>query len=365
MSGYKKFALAAGGLLSVMCLVGIPSLALADDNGQKVTICHIPAVGGNSPKTLKLPAHVAQRILQSNPNDFTGTCGGTKFALVAVSGTLEEGFPLRPNLDFLSEVNEGNPPVLGIFLGHALVRGVRAFLDIKDSSSREFQPVGTLNPINPGLVASGNNNDANISSLYLVDRRQAARALLREPRYLSMVPDLAKVDIHAAETDPDVRNFILQAIEEDTTIGLTGPKNMNQVTLLQVISTWKSCHFVESPVLYTKPDGARVTDFPNSLAEFAGTTDAERISSPASYNAKVEAAVRAKLALPAGQAGSNNCIDNASSFPAPPLPGGTDPLIRYGVDKNTKRMNDVYRPCQLEEFAARAGLNIQVEQCPN
>ena len=370
MSGYKRFVLAAGGLLSVMCLVGIPSLALADDddngingngNGQKVTICHIPTDGRNSPKTLKLPAHVAQRILQQNPNDFTGKCGGTKFALVAVSGTLEEGFPLRPNLDFLSEVNEGNPAVLGIFLGHALVRGVRAFLDIKDSNSREFVagPPG-LNPVNPGLVASGNNNDANISSLYLVDRRQAARALLREPRYLSMVPDLAKVDIHAVETDPDVRNFILQAIEEDTT--LLGPKNTNQVTLLQVISTWKSCHFVPSPVLYTKPDGARVTDFPNSLAAFAGVTDALRTSNPAAYNAAVDAAVRAKLALPPDQVGSNNCIDNPSSFPNPAAP---DTVIRYGVDKSTKRMNDVYRPCQLEEFAARAGVPMQVAQCPN
>lgn len=364
MSGYKGFLLAAGGLLSVMCLVGIPSLAFAHGkgSGQKVTICHIPTDGKKSPRTLKLSVHNAQRVLQSHPNDFTGECGGTKFALVAVSGTLEEGFPLRPNLDFLSEVNEGNPPVLGIFLGHALVRGVKAFLDVKDSNSREFQPAGTLNPINPGLVASGNNNDANISSLYLVDRRQAARALLREPRYLSMVPDLAKVDIHAAETDPDVRNFILQAITEDTTIGLTGPKNTNQVTLLQVISTWKSCHFVPSPVLYTKPDGARVTDFPNSLAAFAGTTDAERISSPASYNAKVEAAVRAKLALPPSEAGSDGCIDNPSTFPNPVAP---DTVIRYGVDKNTKRMNDVYRPCQLEEFAARAGLNIQVAECPN
>ena len=363
MSGYKKFALAAGGLLSVMCLVGIPSLALADDddNGQKVTICHIPAVGGNSPKTLKLPAHVAQRILQSHPNDFTGECGGTKFVLVAVSGTLEEGFPLRPNLDFLTEVNEGNPAVLGIFLGHALVRGVRAFLDIKDSNSREFKAT-PFNPINPALVASGNNNDANISSLYLVDRRQAARALLREPRYLSMVPDLAKVDIHAAETDPDVRNFILQAIQEDTT--LLGPKNMNQVTLLQVISTWKSCHFVPSPVLYTKPapDGARVTDFPNSLAAFAGVSDALRTSDPAAYNNAVEAAVRAKLALLPSEAGSDGCIDNPSTFPNPAAP---DTVIRYGVDKSTKRMNDVYRPCQLEEFAARAGVPMQVAQCPN
>ena len=367
MSTLKSALIPVVGLLASLCFVGTTSLAFADDDddddkgpGKKVTICHIPTQG-MSPKTLRLSAQAAQRHLQTHPNDFTGVCGGTKFALVAVSGTLEEGFPLRPNLDFTTEVNEGNPAVLGIFLGHALVRGVRAFLDIKDSFSREFVagPPG-LNPINPGLVASGNNNDANISSLYLVDRRQAARALLREPRYLSMVPDLAKVDIHAAETDPDVRNFILQAIEEDTT--LLEPKNTNQVTLLQVISTWKSCHFVPSPVLYTKPDGARVTDFPNSLAAFAGVTDALRTSNPGAYNAAVDAAVRAKLALPPDQVGSNNCIDNPSSFLNPAAP---DTVIRYGVDKSTKRMNDVYRPCQLKEFAARAGVNISVKECPN
>lgn len=368
MSTLNRALIPAVGLLASLCFVGTTSLAFADhdddDNqgpGQKVIICHIPTQGKMSPRTLKLAAPIAQRHLQLDPNDYTGECGGTKFALVAVSGTLEEGFPLRPNLDFTTEVNEGNPAVLGIFLGHALVRGVRAFLDIKDSFSREFVagPPG-LNPINPALVASGNNNDANISSLYLVDRRQAARALLREPRYLSMVPDLAKVDIHAAETDSDVRNFILQAIEEDTT--LLEPKNTFQVTLLQVISTWKSCHFVPSPILYTKPDGARVTDFPNSLAAFAGVTDSLRTSNPGAYNAAVDAAVRAKLALPPDEVGSNNCIDNPSSFLNPAAP---DTVIRYGVDKSTKRMNDVYRPCQLKEFAARAGVNISVKECQN
>jgi hypothetical protein len=363
MPGYKWFLPLAGGLFSFMCIGGNSSEAIAQV--QKLTICHFPTAGkeddddNKGPKTLTLPAQVAQRHLALHPNDFTGECGGTKFVLVAVSGTLEEGFPLRPNLDFTTEVNEGNPAVLGIFLGHALVRGVKAFLDIKDSNSREFSATPN-NPINPALVASGNNNDANISSLYLVDRRQAARALLREPRYLSMVPDLAKLDIAATETDENVRKFITQAINEDTTI--QAPKNMNQVTVLQVISTWKSCHFIPSPVLTTKPDGTRVTDFPNSLALFAGTTDAERISNPASYNAKVEAAVRAKLALASTEAGSDGCIDNPSTFPAPVAP---DTVIRYGVDKKTKRMNDVYRPCQLEEFAARAGVPMQVAQCPN
>ena len=358
----------AGGLISFTCLAGVASEAIADRDDdqrhgvQKLTICHVePAVTGDDDKgskTLKLPAHIAQRHLQLHPNDFTGVCGRTKFVIVAVSGTLEEGFALRPNLDFLTEVNEGNPPVLAIFLGKALVRGVRAFLDIKDPNSREFVAAPGLNPINPGLVASGNDEDANISSIYLVDRRQAARALLREPRYLSMVPDLGKVDIDAEETPPDLRKLLRQAIQEDTTI--LAPKNTNQVTFLQVISTWKSCHFVPSPVLYTKPNGVRVTDFPNSLAAFANTT--APIAST-QYFSDVEVKVRAMLNLPADQPGSKDCIDNPSTFPTPESLG--DPLTSYAVDKHTKRMNDAYRPCQFEEFAAQAGVNIQVAQCPN
>ncbi|MBI3357873.1 MAG: hypothetical protein HY038_14090 [Nitrospirae bacterium] len=146
-----------------------------------------------------------------------------------------------------------------------------------------------------------------------------------------MVSDLAKVDIAAMETDENVRKFITQAINQDATIQAL--KNMNQVTLLQVISTWKSCHFMPSPLIKPeKADGTRVTDFPNSLALFAGTTDAERISNPASYNAKVEAAVRTKLALASTEAGSDDRIENPSTFPAPVAP---DTVIRYGVNKNT------------------------------
>jgi hypothetical protein len=123
---------------------------------------------------------------------------------------------------------------------------------------------------------------------------------------------------------------------------------------LQVISTWNSCHFLPSPVLYTKPDGTRVTDFPNSLAAFAATTDAQRIANPTAYNAAVELAVRA------GVAQTQDCVD-VPALPAPPPSVPT----KYGVDKLTKRMIDTYRPCAFEEFAARAGLSFQIEQCPN
>ncbi|MGR9107631.1 MAG: hypothetical protein ACU843_11940 [Gammaproteobacteria bacterium] len=211
----------------------------------------------------------------------------TAFNIVAVSGTLEEGFPLRRNLDF----EPGTPnQVLSTFLGRALIRGLKANLDIKSPGWREFRSESEgLNPVNPGMVATGNWNDANIYSVYLIDRRQAIRALLNEPRFLSMTPDLAMVDIAAEETSDTVRALILQAIGETN---LELPKNQRFATLLTVVSTWSSCHFIPSPILYVKPDGTRVTDFPNSLAAFAGVTDQLRITDPASYNEAVETAIR-------------------------------------------------------------------------
>jgi hypothetical protein len=287
----------------------------------------------------------AQKHLAEHAADFSGPCEAADYVMVAVSGTLEEGFPLRPNLNYISPTER----VDAVFLGHALIRGLRAYLDMKDPLSRESKAPPDLNPVNPGLIPSGDDDDANISSIYLVDRRQAARALLNEPRLLSMTPDLAKVDVEAAETDESVRKLILQAVKE--TPGLTNTKH---ATFLQVISTWKSCHFVPSPVLYTKPDGARVTDFPNSLAKFSGTTDKQRTEQPAQYNAAVEGAVRA------GVEKTKSCVD------APAAPGPTPAkLADYAVDKKTKRMNDTYRPCAFEEFAARAGLSIQLATCPN
>jgi hypothetical protein len=315
----------------------------ATDN--KLTICHVATDANDCTRTEILPPLLAKRRLAAHPSDFTGPCDSTDFVMVAVSGTLEEGFPLRPNLNYVSPTER----VDAVFLGRALIRGLRAHLDMKDPASREYKAPPELNPVNPALVPTGNDLDANISSIYLVDRRQAARALLNEPRFLSMTPDLAKVDVLAPETDESVRALIMQAI-----IDTPGITNMTQATFLQVISTWNSCHFLPSPVLFTKPDGTRVTDFPNSLAAFAGTSDAQRIAEPAAYSAAVEAAVRAGVAQTA------NCVE-----PPPPAAIPTTTPTHYSVDKTTKRMIDAYRPCAFEEFAQRAGLSIDIPQCPN
>lgn len=309
------------------------------------TYCHVATSADDCTKTEILPSAEAKAHLAEHTSDFAGPCDAGDFVLVAVSGTLEEGFPLRPNLDYVSPIER----VPAVFLGRALIRGLRAYLDMKDPDSRESKAPPELNPVNPALVPSGDALDANISSIYLVDRRQAARALLNEPRFLSMTPDLAKVDVHAEETDPAVRALILQAVKE--TPGLT---NTETATFLQVISTWHSCHFVPSPVLYTKLDGTRVTDFPNSLAAFSGTTEQQRTRDPQAYNQAVETAVRA------GVEQTQDCVDPPAKPSTPP-----EQPASYSVDKFTKRMIDAYRPCEFEAFAARAGLQIELPQCPN
>jgi hypothetical protein len=310
-----------------------------------VTYCHVASSEDECTKTELIASAQAAEHLAAHPSDFSGPCEASDFVMVAVSGTLEEGFPLRPNLDYVSATER----VGAVFLGRALIRGLRAYLDMKDPASREYKAPPELNPVNPALVPSGDALDANVSSIYLVDRRQAARALLNEPRFLSMTPDLAKVDVHAEETDPAVRALILQAVKD--TPGLT---NTETATFLQVISTWRSCHFVPSPVLYTKPDGTRVTDFPNSLAAFSGTTDELRTRDASAYNNAVETAVRA------GVEQTQACVDGPAAASATP-----DKPASYAVDKLTKRMIDAYRACAFEEFAERAGVDIQLPQCPN
>ena len=95
MSRYTQLSTFVSVLVLSLCLgSGFQAGALAQ--AVKTTICHLPTQGNEDPKTLELPADVAQRHLSNHPNDYTGRCGETKFVIVAVSGTLEEGWvPVR------------------------------------------------------------------------------------------------------------------------------------------------------------------------------------------------------------------------------------------------------------------------------
>ena len=93
---------------------------------------------------------------------------GALRALLAVSGTLQEGFELRKNLDY--------PGAPAVFIGDAVVRGVKAHLDIKDPGCREYAAPPSRARVNPACVVTGDRADANLYAVYLVDERGVARA---------------------------------------------------------------------------------------------------------------------------------------------------------------------------------------------
>lgn len=74
--------------------------------------------------------------MSSNSEFYLKTCATTSqpifYVLIAVSGTLEEGFELRKNMDYRPFGNDGPGRVNATFLGKALVRGYKSYLDIKD-----------------------------------------------------------------------------------------------------------------------------------------------------------------------------------------------------------------------------------------
>ena len=188
------------------------------------------------------------------------------YSLVGVSGTLQEGFELRHRLDYTD--NSCHPPrnIPAILVGKALVRGYKAYLDVKPAGWREYQPTtGPPRLPNPVLLPTGCYHDANIYWVYLVAPAQVLSILAGEPRFLSITPDTGLVDLTADETSDALRRLARHEINKK------GCTNKTAFALPLVTGVWfDTTSFVESPVIDTLPDGTRVTTYDASLAEWAG-----------------------------------------------------------------------------------------------
>ena len=90
---------------------------------------------------------------------------GADYVLLAVSGTLQDGFPLRSRLDFSEESK-------AVLLGTGLVRGYKAYLDIKQKGWREYAEEPLEASVNSAAMPSGCNEHANVYWIYAVDVRQ-------------------------------------------------------------------------------------------------------------------------------------------------------------------------------------------------
>lgn len=263
----------------------------------------------------------ALRIPLSSMAQLAGASAGPtasepRFVIVAVSGTLQDGFPLRKNLDYGEHAAD--------FIGWALCRGMKSYFDVKDAGCREHVPPGAAPTVNPAIVATGNPLHANLYAVYAVHESAALNALLNEPRFLSMTPDTAKIDLTAEETSPEVKALCTSAIGS-----ASAELNANEVALLTVVSTVRAETFVENPPLYTKADGTSVTNFHDGLAKLCGTTDAARVSEPEAYYAAVTDTLRR--------------LEKAA--------GWSDIL---GTDRRTLRMNRRYTKSELSALRQSA-----------
>ena len=159
--------------------------------------------------------------------------------ILAVSGTLQEGFPLRGNLDA--------PGAPAVHLGSGLVRGVRSYLDVKERGCREFG-----NAPNPACVVTGDAGDGNVYELYLVHADACLGALLGEPRFLAMAPDAVVLDLVAPETCGAVRRVARHVLGED----------VQRCSVLAVVSAAQAQpSFVRTPS--ERSDG--ITDFASGV----------------------------------------------------------------------------------------------------
>ena len=238
------------------------------------------------------------------------------YVLLAVSGGLQHGFPDHNKL----HPTDGLPP---IYIGRALVRGTKAFLDVMEEGWRQYAPEPEQPLINSGVLVSGCHEHANQYWVYAVDEKQAVLVLLNEPRLLSITPDAGLVDLESSATDEVVRNLALSEIRR------LGFANTTHVALPIVVATWfQASSFVPSPTVQTLEDGTQVTNYPESLALWAGLDDADRTSDNADDRQRYWDGIRRAIRAAEADRGA----------PAE-WPLDCQRLTRLGVDSETLRIN--------------------------
>ena len=181
-----------------------------------------------------------------------------KRRLFAVSGTLQNGFQLRKNLDFGG--------IDAIFVGHALVVGVKMYFDVKPTGCREhISDNNEKRPnMNPCLLCTNDLNDGNVYHIFAVTETALCEALCNEPRYLGVTPDCVKIDLYAKETSESVR---VAAFGEgyditDKSKERKDSEGRRYGTMLTVVAYGiPRKRAVEATPGYVKEDGCRVTTF--------------------------------------------------------------------------------------------------------
>mmetsp|Transcript_81766 Transcript_81766/g.226498 ORF Transcript_81766/g.226498 Transcript_81766/m.226498 type:complete len:295 (-) Transcript_81766:147-1031(-) len=257
--------------------------------------------------------------------------------LVAVSGTIQDGFELRKNIDYTAE---GEPTVKAVFIGYGVVRGVKMYFDVKDEACREYDPA-VPHRVNPAMVLTGDRSDANQYALYLVDERSCLNALLGEPRLLTMTPDAVRIELDDPATSTEVRALARAAIARD------GKTEMRSCAVLAVVPCYRPKHFVPAPAMEVRGDGTRLTSFRTSLAAFAGLPSPGPEPGTAEWNSAVAGALsKARKEIASGSAAAREEA------------GPADDSL-YGTSPACTRLSRRMTAAEFNALAADAGLSVR------
>jgi hypothetical protein len=285
--------------------------------------------------------------------------GGQQYLLIGVSGGLQDGFPDRRKLDYEND----DEVVKAIFLGRALIRGYKAYLDVMQEGWRQYVPEsssteGQQQPqrlINSNVFASGCYEHANQHFIYAVDARQFLTILLKEPRFLGITPDTGLVDLTSSYTSDLIQQISRHEIKSQN------KANDKEVAFPLVTAIWynEESH-VESPPIAKDDDGiTQITNFPESLALWAGVDDADRKAcmphlEDCSTN---EASIRYWKGIDESirAAEQNRKVVVGSSPRQGPPHFQCKKQARFGASKETAQINSPFTSLQLESLLYESG----------
>jgi len=118
--------------------------------------------------------HVLQMVflLISSCEVCHSTEGNREYIIVGVSGGLQVGFPNHNKIDYHPGEDD---EVQGVFLGRALVRGYKSYLDVMEPDWRQYTPEPGQPLINCNVYPSGCHQHANQYWMYVVDKDSSLR----------------------------------------------------------------------------------------------------------------------------------------------------------------------------------------------
>jgi hypothetical protein len=288
---------------------------------------------------------------------FSGTVIAHDYLIVGVSGGLQDGFPERSKMDYHHGQDDEVPAV---FIGKALVRGYKAFLDVMQPGWRQYIEEPGQPLINSNVFPTGCYEHANEYWIYLIDARQIMAVLNNEPRFLSITPDTGMVDLMAEETTPVVRALFHRIIQQQ------GKFDLEQVAIPLVTAVWfqKESH-VPSPPIRIKDYGTQITNFPESLALWANVSDADRTALQEEcpdQTCSAEALRRVQRYWDGIRRAVRQAEQSLAQLPdvdyGPPFQCKTK--VRFGVGNETARINYPFPIEQMTELLQSVGVDLQI-----